>query len=347
METALKIKVGALILVALGLLGGFIAVLGSFSVGPQRTLHLEFADSGSLLRGAPVKIAGVRAGQVRSVDFLVARDARRSEPRKKHEAPVNVRVRIDLDEEMARAVRQDSEFFITTQGVLGEKYVEIVPGTAAAPEWPDGAYIRGNDPPRVDLLFARAESIMTQIDEALGGGGDFKVGELVASLTRLTTNLDDYVRTHRDRLDRIAVNVEQTTEEAKTLLGYLREGVGSSDNVAGIIGDVRTVTRVAAREVGPMLAAVKRALSKAESAVETISGLIDGNREMLTSALSNLPTISEKAKALMTDVAFITAGLTQGRGTVGQLIVDQELYDDLKEMLRDLKRHPWKMLWRE
>jgi phospholipid/cholesterol/gamma-HCH transport system substrate-binding protein len=39
--------------------------------------------------------------------------------------------------------------------------------------------------------------------------------------------------------------------------------------------------------------------------------------------------------------------VSTGRGTIGQLIIDQEIYDDLKEMLRDLKRHPWKMLWRE
>ena len=49
----------------------------------------------------------------------------------------------------------------------------------------------------------------------------------------------------------------------------------------------------------------------------------------------------------MRDAAAITQGIGTGRGTIGQLIVDQEIYDDLKEMLRDLKRHPWKMLWKE
>ena len=39
--------------------------------------------------------------------------------------------------------------------------------------------------------------------------------------------------------------------------------------------------------------------------------------------------------------------LKKGRGTVGALLVDQQIYDDLKELTRDLKRNPWKFFWKE
>ena len=34
-------------------------------------------------------------------------------------------------------------------------------------------------------------------------------------------------------------------------------------------------------------------------------------------------------------------------GTVGGMVTDPEVYDDLKDLLRDLKRNPWKLMWRE
>lgn len=47
------------------------------------------------------------------------------------------------------------------------------------------------------------------------------------------------------------------------------------------------------------------------------------------------------------DAKVLTARLKGGKGTAGALLARDELYDDLKEMVRDLKRNPWKFLWRE
>jgi phospholipid/cholesterol/gamma-HCH transport system substrate-binding protein len=32
---------------------------------------------------------------------------------------------------------------------------------------------------------------------------------------------------------------------------------------------------------------------------------------------------------------------------VGALVMDEALYDDLQELLRDLKNNPWKFFWRQ
>jgi phospholipid/cholesterol/gamma-HCH transport system substrate-binding protein len=39
--------------------------------------------------------------------------------------------------------------------------------------------------------------------------------------------------------------------------------------------------------------------------------------------------------------------MSRGEGTVGALLQDEEVYDDLKELIRDLKRHPWKLIWED
>ncbi len=346
-DIALKTKVGALILVAVTLLVGFVVLLGSFSVGPQVTLHLEFADSGSILTGAPVKIAGVRAGRVETVEFLAGREARRSAPRAGEDAPINVRLTIHVDAKMAESVRQDSQFIITTQGVLGEKYLEIVPGTAAAPAWEDGATIRGRDPARIDVLFTRVDGILSQVEAALGADGDLDIGGLVQSLTRLTKNLDSYVADNRARLDRITENLAATSDDLRAVMGAVRTAVGDGAQLAAIVDDVKRTSGVIARRADPLTRSLEATLARADASLNDVQALLARNGPAIDEALADLPHVTGGARAITRDVSALLADLGSGRGTVGQLLVDQELYDDLKEMLRDIKRHPWKMLWRE
>ena len=346
-ERGIKVKVGALIVVATALLVGFVVLLGSFSVGEKRVLHLELADSGSVRSGAPVKIAGVRAGRVEAVEFLVARDARQSAPLREGEPRVNVRLRIAIDAKMAASVRGDSEFFVTTQGVLGEKYVEIVPGSAGAPEWPEGSYIRAHDPPRLDLLFAKADAILGQVQQLESGGGDLDIGELLGALTRLTKNLDRFVEDHRARMDDIVVNIDGALVDARAIVAGARAAVGDGAELRATVVAARRLVEGLSRDAGPLTKQARHTLETADRSLTEVSALLTSHKDDIDRALGDLPAITRRARDVARDTAAITAGLTKGRGTVGQLLLDREIYDDLKEMLRDLKRHPWKMLWRE
>ena len=39
--------------------------------------------------------------------------------------------------------------------------------------------------------------------------------------------------------------------------------------------------------------------------------------------------------------------LRAGKGTAGALLSRDEVYSDLRELIRDLKRNPWKFFWKE
>ena len=47
------------------------------------------------------------------------------------------------------------------------------------------------------------------------------------------------------------------------------------------------------------------------------------------------------------DAQSIVQHIKKGEGTVGALVMDEAIYDDVQEMVRDLKHNPWKFLWRE
>jgi phospholipid/cholesterol/gamma-HCH transport system substrate-binding protein len=53
------------------------------------------------------------------------------------------------------------------------------------------------------------------------------------------------------------------------------------------------------------------------------------------------------ARATATDAQALMARVKQGQGTAGALLADEALYDDLSELVRDLKHNPWKIMWKE
>jgi phospholipid/cholesterol/gamma-HCH transport system substrate-binding protein len=50
---------------------------------------------------------------------------------------------------------------------------------------------------------------------------------------------------------------------------------------------------------------------------------------------------------MATDGQAILANVKKGKGTVGAMLMDDALYDDLQTLVRDLKRNPWKFLWKD
>ena len=159
-ESAIKTKVVALILVAAALAVAFGGALGAFDLSEKQRFEVAFSDSGALRVGAKVRIAGIEAGRVSDVLFLA-----------EHENPVTkgtyVRLLLDIDVDKAQILRSDAEFHITTRGVLGEKYVEVVPGTATLAKLGPGTVVRGYDPPRIDLFLSEARSNLGSIRQAI------------------------------------------------------------------------------------------------------------------------------------------------------------------------------------
>ncbi|MEZ4434859.1 MAG: MlaD family protein [bacterium] len=342
-DDGIKIKVGALVLVAIALLIGFVALLGTFSVGDRITLYVELSDSGGLLAGAPVRIAGVRAGRVDAVEFFPdATTARTDGPR-----PVHVRLTAEVDAEMFPAVRQDSEFYVTSQGVLGEKYLEIRPGSPAAAPLQAAAAVRGRDPARIDLIFARAESILAQIELALSGGGQLGVGALVDNITRLSGRANAYLDRHDAALEQATRDLVATGADLRAITAALRAGIGSGEEVAATMRDLTAIARILAREAGPLARVGRDALGNLQTASAEVNRLIEIVRPPLEAVLADLPAITRSGREALRDTAAITAAITAGQGVIGQVIVDDEIYADLKELLRDIKRNPWKLVWRE
>jgi phospholipid/cholesterol/gamma-HCH transport system substrate-binding protein len=334
---SLELKVGALILVSLGLLAGFVVLLGNFSLRGGYRLNVDFDFSGNLQSGAPVKISGIKVGKVEEVRFLGGEVDPATGRR------VQVRVVAWLEERVKEAVRADAEFFVNTQGVLGEQYLEIQPGSFDKPALAAGATVRGVDPPRTDLIVARLYEFLDSITGLLRDDKDV-IRDFLRSGASVVRTLDGVLKDNKAEIGRLLVNLDALTREASSLLASVRNGVGDASTLKATLANVEALSASVRRDIDPILAKAKKAL---DGVSELTSVVGPSERQKLVRALDELSTTGDKVQLLASDAQALVSDIKKGKGTAGALLVDQQIYDDLKELVRDLKRNPWKFFWKE
>lgn len=176
-------KVGLLFLVTFILIAAFAYVLGSnnpFSDSHEVKLLFNFA--GGIEEGSPVRAMGIKVGKVKSIEFDAARKDANGEE-------VKLVVTITIAKKAWDTIREDSRFFINLAGVIGEKYVEITPGSLDKAHLRPNEYYRGEDPPRIDQLLSQSYSLAGKILEMVEKNeGD--VVSIIKNVDNLVTNFN-------------------------------------------------------------------------------------------------------------------------------------------------------------
>jgi phospholipid/cholesterol/gamma-HCH transport system substrate-binding protein len=343
-EQHLELKVGAMILVALVLLVSFVLILGDWSLKTRHTIEIHFYNPGGLSGGAPVKVAGRKVGAIEEITFL-------GQTGPKHPVtglPSLVRCRVEIEEEVMESLRADARFYITTKGVLGDPFLEIEPGVDPAPLDPKGP-VFGVDPPRLDMFLADAAELVTGLNALLGRNSK-ELDTIIVGLARIVgaaegmIDADGGVGQEGPRLSRILENVEGLVGETRQLVTGAREKFIDDPSVERSLDNLESLSRKLDRDLEPLLADVRRALEAVDRLGEVLG---PEEQAALKDALGRLDDIARRADGALTKVDGMVDRMRKGEGTVGQLLGDEELYDDLKELIRDLKRHPWKLIWQD
>lgn len=337
-EQALEIKVGALLLLALGILGAFVFVIAGVRLERTFTLYVDFDNPGGLQGGAQVRIAGVRVGTVSELQFLGGKVDPRIGRR------VLVRAKLTVEERVHDAIHEDADYYVTTQGVLGEPFLAIDPGSVDKPVVREGAIVKGIDPPRIDLFLAKAYELLDTTVTGIRNNKDL-LSDLAKNTLDLLKGLNVLVGDNRDKIGRIVSGVEDLTVETNTLVRSARKNYVDSPHLLATTRHVETVSGALARDIEPLLRETKDTLANVRRTSATFGDPAQNAR--IQKGLAALLEILNHASQATRDAAAITAHIRQGKGTVGALLMDEEIYDDVQELVRDLKHNPWKFLWKE
>lgn len=335
---SIEVKVGALILVSLVLLGGFVLIMGGLSLEKTYRLYVDFDNPGGLLAGAAVRVGGVKVGSVKDLQFLGGKVDPKTGRR------VVVRAEIAVEKRVQDSIHQDADFYVTAQGVLGEQFLAINPGSPDKPVLAEDAEVKGIDPPRLDLFLAKAYELLDTTVEGIKNNRE-TLGDIIDNTDGLLKGLNFIVSGNRERIERTLANVEDITVEAKQLTHDARVNYVDNPKVLQTVDRVDDLVARIHEDSGPILKDAREALANLNRVSATVGD--PQEQEKIRKALADIAQLAERANATAADAQAIAAHIKSGKGTVGALVMDEEIYDDMQEMVRDLKHNPWKFLWRE
>jgi phospholipid/cholesterol/gamma-HCH transport system substrate-binding protein len=332
---SIEVKVGILILTAVGLLVAFVLVMGGLNFQPTYSIFVEFDNPGGLQSGAPVKIAGVKVGKLGEIQFRggeINATTGRREPL--------VRIQAKIEKRYQKSIRDNAVFYVTTQGVLGEQFLAVEPGSTDRPELPDGAVVRGLDPPRLDMLLAESYELLHASVTALREHRE-DLTEAFDGLRKTLKGTGEFMHRNQDRLDRIAENVEQVTVDGAEMVKQARQKYVENPQIDRILANTERVTG----DLPPLVADARETVANARRLSATLGG--EAEQAKIRKALDDVAEITGRAKMATADAQAILAHVRRGKGSVGAMVMDEQLFDDLQELARDLKHNPWKFFWRE
>src|SRR6185312_781944 len=241
---SLEAKVGALIVVSLVLLGGFLALLGNFSWRGGTRIRINYDFSGNLQSGAAVKISGIKVGKVEEVRYLGGQVDPDTGKR------VQVRVVAFVEDRVKESIRKNAEFFINTQGVLGEQYLEIQPGSWDQPPLDPSHSVEGVNPPRTDLIVARLYEFLDSITGLLRDDKDV-IKDFLQSGASVVRTLDDILKTNKAPIGHLLGNVDALSKQAAGLSASIQNGVGDAAQRKATIGNIESISQSIKRDIDP------------------------------------------------------------------------------------------------
>lgn len=154
-----EIKVGLFVFIAFVLLAVMVFSISDFYTSQAQytyPLRVRFSFVNGIDPGAPVRVAGVKVGEVRSVGVY------RDESTQKVQVELGIRLSRDA------VLEEDAVAYINTLGLLGEKYLEIIPGTPGGRALTAGEILMGKDSVSTEKLVESSYATVEELREAVG-----------------------------------------------------------------------------------------------------------------------------------------------------------------------------------
>ena len=146
-ESQLELKVGAFVLSAFLVLSFFVASISNISFGEKGwPLQAVFNFANGIKESAPVRLAGIEVGLVKKIQVFT------------DTADLRIKVRVDAWIKEGVNIPSDSKIMINQLGLLGEKYIEIMPGTAKDFIKPNTVIV-GKDPIPVERVTEQVNEL--------------------------------------------------------------------------------------------------------------------------------------------------------------------------------------------
>jgi phospholipid/cholesterol/gamma-HCH transport system substrate-binding protein len=343
MRRSREYKVGAFVLAGMIAMGGVIFMIGEERQLFKKKLEYEtsFMDVQGLGAGSSVRMGGVDIGRITKVGYTGDNNDRR------------IHVKMSILSDQWPRIKEDSVAAIEGKGLLGDKMLVISIGSANKGSLPPGGHIASKEGTDLGAMMDKFSDIPGKIDRVVGNlekvtdslADDSLQKDLKGAVSSLNSVLgavdrrEGYVgRIMSDpkeaehlsqvvsNLERVTGELDRTAQSANQVLERVKSGPGLVHEV--IYGEDSSK-------------AVAQFGGAAEELRITLRGIREGNgvAKSLIYGDDQSQQLMQNLNAMSGDVRQIVADMRAGKGTLGALLVDPSVYEDIKVVLGNVDRN--------
>jgi phospholipid/cholesterol/gamma-HCH transport system substrate-binding protein len=290
-----ELRVGLFVLVGLSVLAaGIFYVTGAGTLGPKYRLITYLPEVSGLANGAPVQLDGVEVGNVESI---------RLAPRVPGKIPDknrNIEVIMRVSKHYEDDILTDSTASLLTQGLLGNRYVNITRGITGIP-LKDEQEVPGAE-----------EKAMAQVVE--------RSADVLANLQALSEEVQDLIH---------------GVKQGKGSLGKLLNDDQAYNHLNSLLakGDVMISNIQAGQGTIGKLVASDEMYNKVDKGLDNVNLILTDVRSQKGTIGKLLydPSLYDEAKQAVANGNAMLGDVRAGKGTLGKLVTDDALYTKLRE----------------
>ncbi len=216
--------VGFFVIVGFILLALFVFFIsGAYLFRPGYAISVVYDYVSILDRGAPIRMAGVRVGEVSSVELLYDPTLQKT------------RVKIKLFIEKGVEIRDNYEFKIQGTHILSEPHIEITPKPGNRPVLAEGVVVEGVPLVAIEEMIDKAQKIASNLDELttqfktmfMDEESAKSIKTIVTNMSEITRSLNLVLKGNEKNLSQTIQNLDASTESLKTVLDQVKQGNGT------------------------------------------------------------------------------------------------------------------------
>jgi phospholipid/cholesterol/gamma-HCH transport system substrate-binding protein len=344
-----ELRVGLFVLVGLLILAvAIFYVTGAGVFGPKYRLKTFMPEVSGLATGAPVRLDGVEIGNVERISIV---------PREHGKPPDhmhNIEVDMRLDRRYQNDILTDSAATLVTEGLLGNRYVNIQRGYTGVPI-KDGQAIPATEEKAIKEVVERSADVLANLNALSDDVKDLIAGvrEGRGTLGKLLT--DDQAYRHLNSILAKGDEIASTVQSGQGTVGKLVMTDEMGNKVENTLDQFNTMLADLRAQKGTLgkLLYDPTLYDQAKDAISKGNALLGDVRagKGTIGKLATDETLYNKLRDTSSNLSEATAKLNRNDNTAGKLFSDPQLYDnltgltgDMRALIADFRKNPKKFL---
>ncbi|HTJ45738.1 MAG TPA: MlaD family protein [Kofleriaceae bacterium] len=301
---------------------------GRIHIGRHVRAQVVFDQVAGLGEGAAVMVAGRKVGSVESIS-LEGKD---------------VIAYVRIDEGRRDMVPVNGDFFVSSRGVLSERYLEIgPPRDGGAPGRPiaDGDRVQGSSPPTLDRAIQRTWDNL-EVARAFASDVGPQARAFTTELRALAATIDELDPGVRG-WGGLADQWSDAFDQAKTAWATIDQA-GADPARLEQLADSAAGTILAARKSLALVRARATLVASAFDRIRAHAATGGAGLDRLRAALADFDRTAAKLDHALAQAQALADAFARGEGSIARLANDPEFPEDAKELGRILKNQPWRVV---